>query len=152
MIRLAEEFFDAKNDPEQIAVDEAVMEKLRALDAASLGEEHDDQGPIAWVLAIPTTEAVMRRFLQGAISERQLLDETKAGQVYDAIYLCSALVLPEHRQRGIAKKVTLKSIREICTRHPIKNLFYWPFSEEGRKLAESVAALAQLPLLGRASK
>ena len=42
MIRLADEFFDYKDDPEQIAVDEEVMKKLQRLDPSSLSEEAND--------------------------------------------------------------------------------------------------------------
>jgi ribosomal protein S18 acetylase RimI-like enzyme len=149
MIRLAEEFFDAKNDPDQLAVDEAVIGRLRALDPASLAEEDDGFGPVAWVLMIPTTEESMQRFIAGSIGERALLEETLPGAEYEAIYLCSALVLPEYRDKGVARRLTLRGVEEIRSRHPIKVLYYWPFSEEGRKLASSVAAGARLPLLER---
>jgi ribosomal protein S18 acetylase RimI-like enzyme len=147
MIHLAEEFFDVKNNPEQIAVDEQVMGKLQALDPSSLAQEANEDGPIAWVLVIPTTEKVMREFLEGKISERKLLEETTPGQTFDAVYLCSALVLPEFRKKGVAKSLTLQSIREIRTRHPIRWLYLWPFSKEGARVAEEVAAEAKLPLL-----
>ena len=149
MIRLAEEFFDAKNDPEQIAVDEAVMERLQALDPASLAQEANEDGPIAWGLGIPTMEEIMHRFLAGSINERELLELTSAGRSYEAVYLCSALVLPEFRKKGMARKLTVNSIREILARHPVRTLFYWSFSEEGTRLAESVASAVNLPLLRR---
>ncbi len=149
MIRLADEFFDYKDDPEQIAVDEEVMKKLQRLDPSSLSEEANDDGPIAWVLVIPTTEEVMREFLGGRISERKLLEMTGPGGTFDALYLCSALVLPEFRKQGLAKKLTVRAAKEIMTRQRIRWLYYWAFSEEGKKLAESVAMEAGLPLLER---
>lgn len=149
MIRLAEEFFDVKNDPEQIAVDESVRKKLDALDPASLSEESTEDGPVAWVLVIPTTIALMDQFLGHTITEKALLDKTDVGGSYDAVYLCSALVLPEYRKKGIARRLTVGAIRDIQRRHPIKKLFYWSFSEEGTELAESVAAELGLPLTRR---
>ena len=49
MMRLAAEFFDAKNDPTQISIDDESMRKLRQIHPASLSEETDRDGPIAWV-------------------------------------------------------------------------------------------------------
>jgi len=151
MIRLAEEFFDVKNDPEQIAVDESVMQKLRALDPASMGEKSTKDGPVAWVLVIPTTSALMDEFIGRKISERALLERTKIGNTYNAVYLCSALVLPEYRKKGIAKQLTVAAIRDIQKRHRIKHLFYWSFSDEGTGLAESVAKAVRLPVVQRKS-
>ncbi|HTY00452.1 MAG TPA: hypothetical protein VMG09_10530 [Bacteroidota bacterium] len=150
MMRLADEFFDYRNDPEQIVVDELIMAKLEAIDPASLAQQANDDGPIAWILVIPTTESVMREFLEGKISERKLLEETMPGQQFDAVYLCSALVLPEFRKKGIAKSLTLRSVNAIRKRHPIRWLYIWPFSEEGARVAEEVAAEAKLPLLRKA--
>lgn len=149
MIRLADEFFDYKNDPEQIVVDELVMDKLHALDPASLTQEANEDGPIAWILVIPTTEAVMREFIEGRIGERQLLEKTLPGESYDAVYLCSALVLPEYRKKGVATRLTLRAIKEIMSRHSIRWLFYWAFSDEGKRLAESVGKGVGLPALRR---
>ena len=150
MMRLADEFFDYRNDPEQIVVDEQIMAKLEAIDPASLAQQANEDGPIAWVLVIPTTERVMREFLEGKISERKLLEETMPGQQFDAVYLCSALVLPEFRRKGLAKSLTLRSVNAIRTRQPIRWLYIWPFSEEGARVAEEVAAEAKLSLLRKA--
>ncbi len=149
MIQLVTEFFDVKNDPEQLDVDEAVIAHLHELHPATLSEVATEDGPIVWILVIPTLHRVMERFISGGISEKGLVDETPVGVAYDAIYLCSASVLPEYRHKGLAKKTTIEAINAIRDDNPVKSLFYWPFSEEGRKLAEAVAAAAELPLFER---
>ena len=101
MIHLAEKFFEVKNDPSQLVITAEVMARLRRLHPRTLNEATDQNGPIAWVLVIPTTKIVMKEFLDDKISERDLLENTSPGIRYDAIYLCSALVLPEHRGKGI---------------------------------------------------
>ncbi len=146
MIKLAEEFFDVKNDPEQISVGEETARRLAEIHPATMTEERTDDGPIAWMLLIPTTHEVMERFLGNEITERQLLDQTLPGATYDALYLCSALVLPEYRGKGIARRLALRAVRAIQHDHPIKELFYWEFSNEGRSLAEKVAKEVGLPL------
>ncbi len=149
MIALADEFFAAKSDPDQLVVDEDVMRRLKAVHPATMSEASDGNGPIAWVLVIPSTHDGMERFLAGAIGERQLLDRAVPGTPFDAVYLCSALVLPEHRRKGLAKRLTAEAIRAIRAHHPIRELFVWAFSAEGEKLAESLAAESGLPLYRR---
>ena len=147
MIQLVNEFFDTRNDPDQISVSNEEREKLEQIHPATLSEYADESGPIVWILLIPTTRAAMERFVKGTITEKQLLEETKPGDVYDAIYLCSASVLPEYRHKGLAKKITTDAINSIRKDHKITSLLYWPFSAEGKRLAQSIAEDTGLPLL-----
>jgi ribosomal protein S18 acetylase RimI-like enzyme len=149
MLQLVGEFFDVKNDPEQLNVTEDVREKLSRIHPSTMSEYNEGDGPIVWILVIPTKEITMKRFLKGEISEAKLLDETQPGEKYDAIYLCSASVLPEYRRKGLAKKVTVDAINEIRKDHLIISLFYWPFSPEGEALAQSIARKVNLPLYKR---
>jgi GNAT superfamily N-acetyltransferase len=149
MIALAEEFFDMKNDPEQLSVNDDVLERLRRIHPATITQEQTADGPIAWMLVVPTTRAVMEEFLAGRINEQQLLDRTPEGIRYEAIYLCSALVLPEHRNLGLSKRMLAGAIEAIRTDHPIGTLYYWAFSTEGDALARSVARSTGLPVLKR---
>jgi GNAT superfamily N-acetyltransferase len=149
MIRLAEEFFEMKNDPMQISVDEKTRKRLKKIHPNTMAEIRNKNGPIAWILVIPTTVALMQQFVAKTIHERDLLEKTPLRTKYDALYLCSALVLPEHRGKGIAKRLVTKAIRNIRKEHPIKYLFYWAFSKEGRNLARSAAKTFDLPLLSR---
>ncbi|MDE3056886.1 MAG: GNAT family N-acetyltransferase [Bacteroidota bacterium] len=139
MIRLANEFFSAKSDPNQVSVTQEVMEQLRRIHPATMREQDDGDGPVAWVLVIPTTEKLMKRFIAKEINEDELLKMTPLNGTYEAIYLCSALVLPEFRGRGIAKRLLCEAVKAIRQDHPIRYLFYWAFSSEGEKLAEAVS-------------
>jgi len=149
MVKLAEEFFQTKNDPMQISVDEKTRKKLERIHPSTMAEFGNKDGPIAWALVIPTTLALMQQFCSKAIHERDLLERTPLNTEYEAVYLCSALVLPEYRRKGVAKGLVSKSIHSILERHPIKYLFYWAFSKEGEKLARSLATEFDLPLLMR---
>ena len=118
MIALAEEFFGTRSDPEQISVNEEVMERLHAIHPNTLSEQRNENGPIAWILLIPTVSDVMQQFIEKKITEKELLDRTldesshrPLGETYDALYLCSALVLPEERGKGIAKRLATKAIK-----------------------------------------
>ena len=146
MIALAEEFFDVKNDPDQISVDEETRTRLLAIHPNTMTEVRNEDGPIVWILVIPTATEVMEQFLARKINERQLLQKTAPSGRYEAVYLCSALVLPEHRGKGLAKRSAVEAVREIQKHHPIKELFAWTFSPEGEGLALAIARELGLPL------
>lgn len=152
MIQLVNETFDTRNDPEQLDVNEEVIEYLFKLHPATLSEHVEGDGPVVWILVIPTTTDIMNRFLNYEITEHDLLYLTPLNEKYDALYLCSASVLDEFRRKGLAKKMTLDAIEIISKDHPIKNIFVWHFSAEGEKLAENIAKERSLPLLKRKDK
>jgi ribosomal protein S18 acetylase RimI-like enzyme len=149
MIRLANEVFGMKQDPTQISVNTKVIARLRKIHSSTMTEKRTKNGPIAWILIFPTTKDLMIQFIKRQINEQDLLKKTPLGVEYDGIYLCSALVLPEYRRKGLAKRLMCKAIKSIQKQHPIKFLFYWAFSEEGKKLAVSVAKELSLPLFKR---
>jgi len=152
MIELADEVFSAHNDPAQLDVDEAVMKQLERIHPRTLSEHIEGDGPVVWILLIPTTIALMNKFVVEAISEKELLDQTPLDIKYEALYLCSALVLPAYRRKGLATQVGTEAINEICKEHPIKYLFTWSFSKEGGDLSELASKQFSLPLLKRADK
>ena len=152
MIQLAGEVFSAHNDPDQLDVDEKIMEQLHRLHPATLSDYDEGDGPIVWILLIPTTIELMYRFVNAEISETELLNQTPMNKKYEALYLCSALVLPEFRHKGLATKVGLDAIHQIRANHPIKYLFTWSFSPEGAALAQKAAETEGLKLLERPRK
>ena len=149
MIQLAAATFAAHNDPDQLDVDEAIMKQLQDLHPATISQHIEGDGPVCWVLFIPTNIAIMNQFIQGHISEGTLLKLTPLQAKYDELYLCSCLVLPEFRRQGIAKKVAYASIKILREDHPIKNLFVWNFSDEGAAFSATIARHEGLPLLER---
>ena len=146
MIQLAEEVFDSKSDPEQLEVNEEVLNHLCQIHPASVQEFDDGNGPVVWVLLFPTTNERMEDFLKNKISEKQLFELTPLDILYDAIYLCSAMVLEEYRRKGIAQKLTKNAIEDIRKSHPITSLFVWPFTKEGSSLAEKISTSIGLRL------
>ncbi len=149
MLQMAEAVFDARHDPEQLDVDMDVLERFARIHPATRGEYKDENGPIAWVLLLPTTQELMRQFLDRQISEKDLFDRTPLDVPYDALYLCSAMVLEEYRQKGITKKLVLEALEKIRHDHPVQCLFVWSFSREGDLAAEALAKHTGLPLYKR---
>jgi|GEM_PF-145556 len=146
LIQLAEQTFHASEDSEQISMTAADRAQLARLHPACIRERRVGDEPVAWMLLFPTSTALMERFLAGMIGERSLLHDTPAGAMYEAVYICSALVLEEFRARGIARELACEALREIRATQPIDALFIWPFSAAGEALARSVARETGLPL------
>lgn len=149
MIQLADEAFAVKDDPTQLDVNAQVLDRLHQIHPATMAEYDDGNGPVAWVLLIPTTTELMNRFLRGEIQEKELFDLTPLDTTYDSIYLCSAMVLEEYRRKGITRRLSLQSIEAIRKDHPLKAAFVWAFSPEGDLAAESIARSAGLQLYKR---
>jgi ribosomal protein S18 acetylase RimI-like enzyme len=149
MIQLADDVFTSRSDPNQLDVNPEVLDHLRAIHPATVSQYDDGNGPVAWILLIPTTMELMNRFLKNEISEKELYELTPLHTTYEALYLCSAMVLEEYRRKGIAKKLTLDSIKKIREDHPVKALFVWTFSQEGLIGSEALARLLSLPLYKR---
>jgi hypothetical protein len=149
MIQLSDEVFSSRTDPDQLNVNEDVMEHLQLIHPDTLSEYDDGNGPVCWLLCIPTTLDLMTKFIDQTISERELYELTPLNTKYEAIYLCSALLLEEFRGRGIAERLAVTAIENIRKDHPIKALFFWSFSKEGQKLAEKLSRLIGLPLYKR---
>jgi GNAT superfamily N-acetyltransferase len=149
LVRLAEEVFSVKNDPSQLNVDNEIIKRLQRIHPCTVSEYDVGQGPVAWVLVIPSKSELMHRFINGNISEKELFDLTPVDAEYEALYLCSALVLEEYRRKGITKRLVQEAINNIRIMHPIKALFVWPFTNEGDLAAEKISKLTQLPLYKR---
>ena len=109
MMQLVTEVFDVKNDPDQLDVDQEVIERLHTIHPATLSAKDDGDGPVAWILVIPTTKELMYLFVNKTISEQELYKRTLPGTSYDAVYLCSATVLSEYRNKGIAQALLDKA-------------------------------------------
>jgi hypothetical protein len=147
MMQIIDTVFATRNDPGQIQATPQQLKKLQAIHPATLSEIADENGPVIWVLIIPTTKDLMQDFLASRITEKELLERTKAGNIFDCIYLCSATTLPEYRGKGQTKKICVNAIRAISETHPITTLFVWPFTKEGEVLAEKIAEECHLKLL-----
>ena len=149
MIKLSDQVFSTRTDPDQLNVDENVMERLLLIHPGTISEFDDGNGPVCWILCIPTTLDLMTQFIRQKISERELFELTPLNIKYEAIYLCSALLLEEFRGKGIAQSIAIKALESISVDHSIKALFMWAFSKEGEKLAERLSGLIGLPLYKR---
>lgn len=151
MLGLVDEVFASRNDPEQLDVNEAVINRLQRIHPACVSEYQEGNGPLVWVLIFPSTTDLMQDFVSARISEKELFEQTPEKGPYTSLYLCSALVLPEHRHKGLCTSLSVQAVQAICRENPIQALFVWPFSKAGERLAEQIAHSSGLKLYKRAS-
>ena len=147
LLQLIEDVFETRNDPNQLQVDEKVMNKLKNIHTSTITELSNDKGPYCWILMIPTTQETMQLFLNGKINEQELLDVTNIDDNFNCLYLCSAVTLPEYRTLGQTKKAGIEAILEIQKKYPIHTLYNWPYTKEGAQLAYDIATTLSLNLL-----
>jgi ribosomal protein S18 acetylase RimI-like enzyme len=147
MLEMVHSFFDMKNDPDQLQVSEAAQARLQRIHPMCMTEVTNEDGPILWLLVFPTSQALVDSFLKDEINEQELFDRTpEDSKGHDCIYLCSASVLPEFRNKGLASQHTIAAVQAMQKEFPIKALCVWPFSKEGEQLGQYIANKLNLPL------
>ena len=134
MIQLSDEVFSSRTDPDQLNVDEKVLKHLQLIHPDTISEYEEGSGPICWILCIPTTLDLMNQFIDQKISERELYELTPLNAKYEAIYLCSALLLEEFRGKGIALNIAVQALERIKIDHVIKALFFGPLAKREKSL------------------
>lgn len=133
MMEIAERFFDTANDPDQISITQDSADKLLELHPKTIAYKAEGEDPISWIVVVPTSKELAWKFIDGEITEQELLDRTEPKSIYEAIYLCSAFTVPEQRNKGYAVELFKESLAAI-PRTQDALLFAWPYSEEGRSL------------------
>ncbi len=132
---IAERIYGTASDPQMIAVKPESVEKLNNLGSKWFFYELDQNSrPISWIVVLPTQIELMKKFLGKEISEQQLLDQTKSEKHYKALYLCSAITIPEYRRQGLAFNLLTQAIRHYQGKHHTEQFFSWPLSPEGSAL------------------
>jgi GNAT superfamily N-acetyltransferase len=148
VLKMSEEFFGTESDPEQMSVSEESARKLWSIHPDTVLYAFEGGEPVAWVVIVPTSADVMEKFLAKKISERDLLDLAAAEKKFEALYVCGAFVLPDYRRKGYAKELLLKGIRILSQGKDIP-LYAWVYSDEGRKLTESLSRTLGKEIISR---
>lgn len=98
----------------------------------------ENEIPIAWSLVLPTSKEIKGRFLNGEINEKKLFEISTKNPSFESLYLFVVVVLPEHRQKGLAKELMNYQINYFKDKYNINDFFAWIFSTEGDKLVKSL--------------
>jgi hypothetical protein len=142
ILEISEEFFHTKDDPTQIPTTMEASKKILDLYPGAFSYKMENGTPVSWVIVIPTQKEIAEKFLRGELNERELLENTKKEDVYDALYLQIAFTLPEFRGKGFPICLFKKAIAKA----PISNdamFFAWAYSKEGKALIQKTSAVLQ---------
>ncbi len=129
----AENIYGTKDDPEQIPISDESYKRITRINPDTLLYLDDGKGNVlSWSVVLPTTRTLADLFIDGEISERELFDRTPEGGIYDALYICSIITLPEHRRKGYATVL----LKDAIARFPVANeyLFADGWSKEGKAM------------------
>ncbi len=130
-MKIAEGIFGTESDPDQMPINNEARKKLDSLCSGWLETEFDEAGePISWAVVMPTQRAVAEKFLAKEINEKDILDMTEPADIYDAVYLVSVITVPEHRGKGLGKKVVERAMANMPAT-PDALYFSWPTTPEG---------------------
>ena len=83
MLKLVDEVFATSSDPNQIRVTPEVMDRLKEMHPSTFAEYSDSNGPVAWIMIIPSTLELMNCFVKGEISENELFELTPSNISYE---------------------------------------------------------------------
>ncbi len=136
------DFFHTKNDPSQIQMTRGTLAKISSFSNKSFIYSTTPDGKlIAWITVVPTSIRLARQFLEGVLTERELLDlsEPRKGPrpTYSALYLCSAYTVAEYRRNGHVLKMLTEAVESIRFSAD-SMLLAWPHSIEGRALIKKL--------------
>lgn len=140
MLSLAEEFFATESNPGQIPVNMESLEKLIRLHPSTILFRLEDDELVSWVVSLPTQRTLMQQFMEGSITEHHLLELTTPQETYEALYLCAAFTVAEHRRKGYVLGLFAEALRHLPLTEDAP-LFAWPVSYEGKKIAEKLHRL-----------
>ena len=137
MLSVAENFFKTASDSSQIPINKESFYKIQRLHPKTLLYKTKNNKPISWIVILPTSKKLADEFLQGKISERELLDKSNPQKEYEALYLCAAFTIPKYRRKGYVIEMLNEAIGSIPHTDDIK-LFAWSYSQEGKSLIKKL--------------
>lgn len=93
---------------------------------------------IGWSLVLPASKNAMKKFLKEELTEKELFLDTLENKKFETLYVFAAIVMPEYRNKGLAKELLSYQIKYFKSEYEITDFFAWTFSEEGKKLVASL--------------
>lgn len=153
LVSVTDDFFHTESDNTQIPASQESRDKFFTLDPYCLAVDIDENGePRGHVLLIPTQKTLAERFLKNSITEKEMFDLTQKSDVYDALYVCSAVTMPKYRRQGVALNLLTTTIEKFVSRYPnpIDLIFAWPYSDEGMKLGKVLEVKISRPIVFKA--
>ncbi len=147
---LAEKYMELEDHPGSIRASEANMRWIYENIPDFVNLIFDDKKVIGSIFTLPCSLKQMNDFLSKKITEQELFVSVRDGKrSYEALYIGGAVVVPDYRRKHIA----LTAVKKILEKHermckkPI--LFYWSFSEAGKKGAMKLAEETGLEIKAR---
>ncbi|MBN2517506.1 MAG: hypothetical protein JXB14_01535 [Candidatus Altiarchaeota archaeon] len=117
--RIAEGYFKTANDPEQAHITVKRARWLWRDCPECINIIKSDNMVVGSTLVLPCTTELMELFISKKINEEQLFDSIQKTVDYgsmQAIYLCSAVLIPGFRRKGLASQGLERSVRKMMAK------------------------------------
>lgn len=151
--QMSEDYFGMQKDPDQMPATEENRDWVYKNSLDYLNIVKDNGKIIGFAFMLPCNKILMQDFISGKISEAKLVEGIKSLKLKNpsqTIYLCSSILDEEYRGKGLATLAFIKSIDKVTSNKKHKPiLFYWGYSEEGKRLVERIANLTGLEVRSR---
>jgi hypothetical protein len=151
---MANEFFDTKNDNEQLPGEEIDFDMTTKKYPNSLNIIKKDNKVIGYTFALPCRTKIMKSFLEKKINEREMYEKIKKENIdwknAECIYFAGAQTIKEYQKQGIGNKARIAQIKKLQEINPnLKKLFCWTYTKEGMKLVNKVQKILKQEILIR---
>jgi hypothetical protein len=107
-----------------------------------------DNKRIGYTYILPATKELMDKFVDGKITENQLVKTINDSIKYDncnAAYLAGSMFTKEHQNKGHAVRATIDTLLNMDRESgaKIKDLYIWPFSDAMNNMIDKARTFAE---------
>lgn len=154
--QMSESFFGMQEDSKQFQATREnknyILKHLTSfINIIKLGKEI-----VGYAFVIPSTDKLMRNFIDKKINENMLFEEVKKQDInqnnFETLYLCASIIQKDYRRKGLSTLGFKKIIESLTNKRKMKpSLFFWGYSKEGELVAKKLSKVLNLTLLKRAN-
>ena len=142
MGKIADEFFDTKNDETQLPGEEVDYNFCKNVFPFSFCIVKKDNLPTGYSFILPCDEEGKQLFLSKSVNERELFYRilNLETNLYSCFYIVATQIIPSFQRKGYATKLInfhLKRYSEFL-KIPLK-FFYWGATREGNALGAKIS-------------
>jgi len=151
--KISEDYFGTQNDSSQLPATQEVRDWIykNVKDYTNIIKSNGKL--IGYTFLLPCNKKLMLDFISKKINEAELFEGIKKIKIKDipeTIYLCASIIKEEFRGRGLSATAAIKTINKVTNNlreKPI--LFFWGYSENGKKVSKKIAKLTGLEVKKR---
>ena len=148
--RIAEEFFQTHEDPDQMEVSDAASEWITKRGKDYFNVIKDGAEVTGFTFSMPCTRENAEDFVTKRINERELFEKIRVMNVKfppEAIYLCSFFMKEKYRRKGLITMAILKTLNRVTQKlRYTAEVFSWAYTSEGLAAIKKIEKITGIPV------